>query len=338
VVRVVVCDDSPFFRRLARSMLSRDPLIEVVGEAATGIEAVEVVQRERPDVLMLDLQLPDMDGETVLAAVKATNVRTVVVSSVVGGRTGERAVAALSAGALEVIPKPPEATAHEYFSTTVRETIVAIGNLDAPERPIGRYTSRLEAPTARPSAGTRLIVIGASTGGPASIEFILRALPPQVPAPVLIVQHMPPGFGTAFANRLDRVSASNVRIADNGCRLEPGTIYVAETGRHLHVEGDTAFVRFGRRVQGMRPSVDVTLQDAARTWGDRVTAIILTGMGRDGLDGARAVRTAGGHVFVEDRSTCAVWGMPRAVKEAGQANGSVPLDEIPALIVKESVA
>jgi two-component system, chemotaxis family, protein-glutamate methylesterase/glutaminase len=338
-VRVVVCDDSPFMRHAIARILGDTADLVVVGTAADGTSAVELCRRLRPDVLTLDLELPDIDGVDVLQELEDEPVRVVVVSGHTGRSTAERAVEALAAGALDVIGKPGDDMSRSVFAARVLEAVrdVATGTgRHARLRTTQRGASRPSRSEAAREGASPLLVIGASTGGPAAIDALLGALPPWFASPVLIVQHMPRGFSEPFARRLQRGCALRVREAWDGAPIVPGEVLVAESGRHLHVGREQVWVRDGDPVQGMRPSIDVSLMDAASTWGDRLTAVVLTGIGRDGTDGARAVRSAGGRIIVEHESSCAVWGMPRSVQEAGLADVCAPLEQLPALLVAEA--
>lgn len=334
-IRVVVCDDSPFMRRSMRLVLADDAQIEVVGEAATGREAIERCRELRPDVLTLDLELPDVDGVTVLRDLADVELRVLVVSAATGTSTTERAIEALAAGALDVLGKPGSDLDRNAFHLRLAQAVrdVATGT--------GRH-AQLRSPAAlrampdRP-ASDRLVVIGASTGGPAAIDAVLASLPHDFSVPILVVQHMPRGFSEPFARRLQRSSALRVREAWDGAPIRPGDVLIAESGRHLHVGSECVWLRDGDPVHGMRPSVDVAMADAAATWGDRVIALVMTGIGHDGLAGARAVRRNGGRVLVQDKATSAVYGMPRAIADAGLAHASVALQDLPRRLVEEAI-
>lgn len=328
-IRVVICDDSPFMRRMLRQGLERARDIEVVGSAANAREGIELCNTMWPDILILDLELPDIDGIRVLQHVRGMPVRVIVVSTFTTERSSERAVEALAEGAVDCLGKPSLDTAPSVFFAELLDRVreVAAG---APYVSPARVTEH-----GTKALGQRLIVIGASTGGPRALHAVLPGLPPDFPAPIVVVQHMPPNFSAPFSRRLDDAAQLTVREAWHGALLKPGTIYVASAGRHLHIEGQQLGVRPGPRVNGLIPAVDVTMIDAAASWGDRVTAIVLTGIGSDGREGARAIRTAGGRVLAEHRSTCAVYGMPKSVIEAGLADLVVPIDELAQRMMEE---
>ena len=328
-VRVVVCDDSPFMRRLIRQGLERSLDIEVVGSAANAREAIELVKTLWPDVLTLDLELPDLDGVQVLHECRDLPVRVLVVSSFTDHIGTERAVEALAEGAVDVLGKPSAESTPSVFTAQLLERVRAVFT-GAPYVPIS--TARIPDGAV---ASRRLIVIGASTGGPRALQGILAALPGDLESPIVVVQHMPAQFTSVFAERLDRICALNVVEAHDGMQLEAGRVHVAPAGMHLHIDGETLRVRGGAPVNGVVPSIDVTLIDAAATWGSRVTGIVLTGIGRDGCEGSRAVHAAGGRIIAEHHSTCVVYGMPKAVIETGLADRIVPLDTMVDAIVSE---
>lgn len=328
-IRVVVCDDSPFMRRMLRQGLERAHDIEVVASAANAREAIELVKTLWPDVLTLDLELPDLDGVRVLQELRDLPVRVLVVSAFTDNAGTERAVEALAEGAIDVLGKPNLDAAPSVFIAQLLDNVreVAGGAPYVPacavRVPAGHVTNQ------------RLFVIGASTGGPRALQTLLASIPKDFGAPILVVQHMPPNFNAPFARRLDRTCEIDVVEAEHGAPLRPGRAYVARAGHHLHVEGMLIRVRAGHRVNGLIPSVDVTMIDAAASWGSAVTGVVLTGIGRDGREGARAIRSAGGRVLVEHERTCAVYGMPRAIVEAELADEIVPLDELAGMIVRE---
>jgi two-component system chemotaxis response regulator CheB len=333
---VVVCDDSPFMRRTMHLALDQDPHIEVVAVARTGHEAIELCTNLRPDILTLDLELPDIDGLGVIDAVRELPLRVLVVSSYTGSSTTERAVDALAAGAVDVLGKPGNDVAHSVFRLRLSQLVRDIGTGSGRHCLLQPRTTQVVMPSllAGPQA-QRLLVIGASTGGPAAIDQVLSRLPADFSSPIIVVQHMPRGFTEPFARRLQRSCKLQVREAWDEAPLRAGTVLVAQSGNHLHVGADHIWIRHGEPVHGMQPAVDVTLMDAAATWGNRVTAIILTGIGIDGRAGATEVHKAGGRVIAESRESCAVYGMPRAIIEAGLADLVAPLHDMPELLVAE---
>ena len=321
-IRVVVCDDSPFMRRMIRQGLEVSTDIEVVGLAANAREAIELCNGLTPDILTLDLQLPDLDGIRVLQHIRNTNTRVIVVSAFTELKDGDRAVEALTEGAVDILGKPTIEGSPSVFFAQLLDLVRDIAQ-GAPYVP----SSAVRAAQNRVSQH-RLVIVGASTGGPRALHALLPSLPEDFPAPIVIVQHIPSWFNTPFAHRLDSACKLQVVEAVDGAQLTPGVVHVAVPDRHLHIEGSTIRIRAGGRVNGLVPAVDVTMIDAAETWGSQVTGIILTGIGRDGREGARAIHAAGGRVIAEHQRTCAVYGMPRSVVEAELADAVVPLDEL----------
>jgi two-component system chemotaxis response regulator CheB len=347
--RIVVADDSRLMRRMLADALARQGF-EVVGTAADGDEALELCRRHRPDALTLDLHMPGLDGIGVLRALRdgrAEPLPVVVVSAFSPAR-GMHAVDALAEGAFDLVAKPAFGESFEQFSAElgrkVGEAAQAGRTRRAPRRASAAPTTPAAAsaapPAARPAArrtsGAPLVVIASSTGGPRALGTLVPALPPTLGAGGLIVQHMPPGFTASLAARLDGSAALAVREARSDDVLDPGTILVAPGGSHLRLAD-------GRRLRlsddapqgGLRPRADFTIRDAARLFGRRVLLVVLTGMGKDGLDGALAVKRAGGRVLAEAESTCTVYGMPRAVAEAGLADRVLPLDPLAAAVAEE---
>jgi two-component system chemotaxis response regulator CheB len=336
---VVVADDSAFMRKVLGDALAAHG-IEVAGFAQNGDEAVGLCTRHRPDVLSLDLAMPGLDGIGVLRTLRDTNspVAVVVVSGFSPAH-GARAVDALAEGAVDLVAKPTGGMSPAFFEELVGKLRLAARSRRGSGRaPAAVPARRPAAPVRRLSGGVRRpVVIACSTGGPKALAELLPALPARLGAGTLIVQHMPAGFTASLANRLDRSSALTVREATGGESLDPGVALLAPGGSHLRLTGDGgARLSSEAEIGGLRPRADLTIADAARVWGGSLLLVVLTGMGRDGLAGARDVRAAGGRILVEAESTCTIYGMPRAVAEAGLADAVLPLPELARAIVEEA--
>lgn len=333
--RVLVVDDSAFVRKVVRELLERAGF-EVVGVARDGLEALEKIGNLRPDVVTLDLMMPHLDGLGVLEQLAQREERPAVVVVSVSGADTEAGLRALEAGAVSLVEKPTMLATGRLFEmerALVEE--VSAAALARPPRPIVVEPPVVLPP--EPSADTRLVVIGTSTGGPRALTQLVTALPSELPVPVAVVVHIPPGYTEALAKRLDGASRVRVHEASDGGALEPGTVTIARAGEHLAIgRGARApIARLGLEPLSMphRPSVDVLFESAAEAYGNAVLGIVLTGMGDDGLSGARAIRARGGRVLVESESSCVVWGMPRAVHEAGLANDEAPIWRMAGLLV-----
>jgi two-component system chemotaxis response regulator CheB len=341
-ISVVICEDSPFMRRTLELVLAEDPGVDVVATTGSGEEAAKLCRQYQPDVLTLDLELPDVDGIEVLGMLGDIRTRVLVVSSATSTSTSDRAIEALSAGALDVLGKPSGSLGSSVFRLRLLQAVRDLGAgtgrhvQNAPAWADDFADDEYDDGMLPLPADRQLLVIGASTGGPAAVHALLAELPEDYATPIVVVQHLPSGFSEPFARRLQRSTSLNVIEAYDEAPLEPGTVLVAKAGQHMHVDVDCVWIRDGDPVHGMCPSVDVTLCDAATTWGAGVTAVILTGIGSDGCDGAREVRRRGGRVLAEHRSTCAVYGMPRAVVEAGVAHRALPLHDIAPLLIEEA--
>jgi two-component system chemotaxis response regulator CheB len=344
--RIVVADDSPFMRTVLGGALSAAGF-EVVGTARDGDEALAQCRATRPDAMTLDLAMPGLDGIGVLRALKesgAPDVPVIVVSAFSPAH-GARAVDALAEGAFDLVPKPavgePFHTFTENLAERLRQAVAQAAA--APLVGNGRALNGHAAPAPRaaaPATGApRAVVVAASTGGPRALAELLPALPARLGEGTLIVQHMPAGFTGSLAARLDRMSPLHVREAVVGDQLEPGTALVAPGGSHLRLDGARqARLTDDAPVGGLRPRADLAIGDVAAAWGERTLLVVLTGMGRDGAQGARAVRAAGGRVICEAAESCTVYGMPRAVIEDGLADLVLPLGELAHAIAEEAGA
>jgi two-component system chemotaxis response regulator CheB len=331
--RVVVADDSSFMRRLLAGALNRHGC-DVVGLAENGDQALGLCAALQPDVLTLDLAMPGSNGLEVLRKLKARGeLLPVVVVSAFSPAFGVRAIDALAEGAFELVAKPAPGAAIDDFITDLRDKVALATHAHA----IGRGPGPVVVTTPKVSHGQRkcAVVIACSTGGPRALATLMPQLPSPLGKGTLIVQHMPAGFTTSLAQRLDGASRLTIREAGSGEHMDPGTALLAPGGSHLRVDGGgTVRITDEPPVGGLRPRADITIQDAARVYEDAVVLVVLTGMGKDGLTGADIVKSHGGTVIAEAESTCAVYGMPRAVVEAGLADDVVALPNLSAAIAQ----
>jgi len=338
-LRIVVADDSTFMRRLLADALGRAGFV-VAAVAADGDEALDLCRQHAPDVLTLDLAMPGLDGIGVLRVLRdAASPIPVVVVSAFSPAHGARAVDALAEGAVELVAKPAVGESVNGFTAELAEKVRLAAGSRPRRAPASPAPVRRERPPRRPAGGgrPRVVVIATSTGGPRALAELLPRLPARLGAGTVIVQHMPPGFTGSLADRLDRASPLTVREATGGETLDPGTVLVAPGGSHLRLARERRTeLSQEAAVGGLRPRADVTIADAARLFGPDLLLVVLTGMGKDGLEGAREVRRRGGRVLAEAESTCTVYGMPRAVVEEGLADGVYPLPELAAAIAKEA--
>ena len=338
--RVVVADDSALMRRIISDALTRGGF-EVVGAAHDGDSALQLCRTARPDVLTLDLAMPGLDGMGVLRALKqADSTIPVVVVSAFSPAAGARAVDCLAEGAVDLVAKPAAGEPLSTFTDELAEKVaLAATSRKARARLAAARPARATpAPVrARVSVGRKVVVIATSTGGPKALADLLPKLPARLGEGTLIVQHMPVGFTKSLAERLDRSSKLNVREAAGGELLDPGVALIAPGGSHLRlaVTGGVVLTQEAA-IGGLRPRADLTIVDAAKRFGDRLLLVVLTGMGKDGLEGAQEVRRQGGRIFAEAESSCTVYGMPRAIVDAQLADLVLPLDQLPQAIAAEA--
>jgi two-component system chemotaxis response regulator CheB len=344
-IRVVVADDSALMRSVL-SVYLRQAAIEVVGVAADGDEALARCQELAPDVLSLDLAMPGRDGVSVLRELRARGIEIpVVVVSAFSAAAGAHAVEALAEGAFDLVAKPTSREEIDAFARALVERILLAGTegrrllASSGTRDRSDQLARVDARLARSSSTGhhRVVLIACSTGGPRALAELLPQLPARLGEGTLVVQHMPQGFTASLADRLDRASALTVSEAAVDERLDPAHVLLAPGGKHMRLrQGGLIDLTDEPAIGGLRPRADVTIQDAVAVWGERVLLVVLTGMGRDGLDGAAAVRRSGGRTIVEAPSSCVVDGMPRAVMAAGLADAEVELGSLAQAILSEA--
>lgn len=359
--KVLVVDDSALMRRRITAALEADPAIEVVGQAADPYEARDRIAELRPDLLTLDVEMPRMDGITFLRKLMRYQPMPVVVVSAYTEEGTVRALEALDAGALEVVPKPSDGagfgvlgeelrrivrhldprTGHVARAAPAPVTEEASPGPGSPAAPADRGVRVAEPPPqvelgAAPREG-KLVAIGASTGGTVAIEKVLTRLPRRSP-PIVIAQHMPPLFTRSYAERLNRLSEVEVREAAEGDLLHEGLALVAPGGKHLIVRGAAGRYRVnvkdGPHVSGHRPSVDVLFRSVAIAAGDQALGILLTGMGSDGARGLRELHDAGARTIAQDEASCVVFGMPKVAIELGAVDEVMPLEPMPQAMLR----
>jgi two-component system chemotaxis response regulator CheB len=345
--RILVADDSAVMRSLLRTVVSNDAGLEVAGTAADGESALNAIETLRPDLVLLDVEMPVMDGLVTLRKLRARGHKMpVIMCSSLTQRGAKVTIEALACGASDYVAKPSgQSSREEAIRTLSQDLLPKIHALTAarqpqPLLPVSVRTLLLASlappPKSQPISSVPVaLVIGVSTGGPAALDLLLPALPANFPLPVLIVQHMPELFTKLFAERLNGRCPLQVREAVEGEQVRAGTIYIARGNWHLEVLAASRaslppalHLSQGPLENHCRPAVDVLFRSAAAVYGAGVLAVVLTGMGSDGMFGCRVIRDHGGSVLAQDQPTSAVWGMPGAVSNAGLAHKVLPLNAI----------
>jgi len=385
--KVLVVDDSSFFRRRVTDILNKDPQLEVIDVAVNGQEAVDKALSLKPDVITMDIEMPVLNGITAVKKIMAQSPTPILMFSSLTHQGAKSTLEALEAGALDFLPKkfseiaqtsdeaggllrqrvtqlarkrgfiqistsglsastnktsvlnktplirPPLQTRKPFTSTST--------STPTPLTSAQSYTKQPE-PTLRKTVGQKykLLAIGTSTGGPVALQNILTQLPQNFPLPIILVQHMPATFTQAFANRLNSICNIEVKEASDGDILKAGCAYLAPGGRQMLISGteNTAKIKImddNSEKITFKPSVDISFGSAAKVYGGNVLGIILTGMGVDGRDGARMLKSKGATIWAQDEESCVVYGMPQAVHVAGISQLSLPLDRIATSIIKE---
>ncbi|NUM48247.1 MAG: chemotaxis response regulator protein-glutamate methylesterase [Anaerolineales bacterium] len=335
-IRVLIVDDSAFARHTFCKYLQEiAPEIRIIGTAWNGQDALQQIPALAPDVITLDMNMPQMDGLMTLREIMRTCPRPVIMVSALTREGAQETLEALNLGAVDFVTKPTTSSQLPQVVQELAEKIRAAARARVMPIAFVPPPTRQPAHIHRLRPQEKVVVIGASTGGPRALTAILTALPQDLPAAVVVVQHMPSPFTRSLAERLDSISALSVQEAVHDMYLETGQVLVAPGGNHLEVTATGKIqLKQSPAVNGVRPAVDVTLASMATHFGKRTLGVIVTGMGRDGTYGAQLIRQAGGLILAEHASTCVVWGMPRSVVEAEAADYIVPLQEIAGMITR----
>jgi two-component system chemotaxis response regulator CheB len=337
-IRVLIVDDSAFARKVVREVLAANPAFDVIGHARDGLEALEAIAQLDPDVVTLDLVMPNLDGIGVLRELCALRARCRVVVVSISDERSELVVEALQLGAVELVRKPTALATDRLYELSADLTR-AVASAHASKAPCAVPAEAVAASTPDAPRVTRVkvVVVGASTGGPQALTRLASALPHNFPVPILMALHIPVDYTEALAKRLDTISALHVVEAHDGLRLQPGLVALAKGGLHSRLERDREglMVRLDSRPTASLyfPSIDVLFASAAATCGADVLGVVLTGMGDDGLRGSGAIVSAGGRVLTEAESSCVIYGMPRCVKEAGYASMEAKIDDMAAALI-----
>lgn len=352
-ISVLVVDDSAFMRKVISDMLNSAPGIKVVATARNGVEALEKMVKFKPRVITLDVEMPRMDGITTLKHIMVNNPTPVVMLSSLTRQGSRETLEALSLGAIDFVPKPSGAISLDLIK--VREELVAKVKAAARARVAGEkihlpsvisHTPEVRAGSVAPGMGItakapllpqaqRVVAIGSSTGGPKALEQVITRLPADLPAGVLITQHMPAGFTRSMAERLDRLSSLRVKEAENGDLVRDGQVLVAPGGYHLKLDRNKKVtLSQDPPVQHVRPSVDVMMSSIAEKFRGSPIGVILTGMGKDGTQGMKSLKEVGGKTIAQDRETASIFSMPGSVIKSGYADRVVPLPDIAAQILE----
>lgn len=374
-VKVLVVDDSGFFRRRVSEILSSDPTIQVVGTATNGKEAIDQALALKPDVITMDYEMPMMDGITAVRHIMQRCPTPVLMFSSLTHEGARVTLDALDAGAVDYLPKNFEdisrnpdkvkqmlcekvhtlSRSNRRFGSYASHAPVAAAAPASSHAPASNFSSptaarapvpaRAPAPAAAPAHSPapkrkpyKLVAIGTSTGGPVALQRVLTQLPANFPAPIVLIQHMPAAFTKAFAERLDKLCRISVKEAEDGDMLRPGLALLAPGGKQMMIDGrGTVKILPGDERLNYKPCVDITFGSAAKSYGDKVLSVVLTGMGADGREGARLLKQGGSTVWAQDEASCVIYGMPMAIVKANLADAVYSLDEIGKHLVEACV-
>ncbi|KAB2522312.1 chemotaxis response regulator protein-glutamate methylesterase [Pseudomonas sp. GXM4] len=381
-VKVLVVDDSGFFRRRVSEILSADPSIQVVGTATNGKEAIDQAMALKPDVITMDYEMPMMDGITAVRHIMQRCPTPVLMFSSLTHEGARVTLDALDAGAVDFLPKnfedisrnpekvkqllcekvhsisrsnrrfsaysapapaaapapTPAPAASNYGSHTSHSSPVPARPAPAPAPAPARASAASASSPAPKRKAYKLVAIGTSTGGPVALQRVLTQLPANFPAPIVLIQHMPAAFTKAFAERLDKLCRISVKEAEDGDILRPGLALLAPGGKQMMIDGRGAVkILPGDERLNYKPCVDITFGSAAKSYGDKVLAVVLTGMGADGREGARLLKQGGSSVWAQDEASCVIYGMPMAIVKADLADAVYGLDDIGKHIVEACI-
>lgn len=335
MINVLIVDDSALMRKIISDMLTSDSEIKVMGTAGDGKIALEKIKTLSPDVIVMDVEMPEMDGITALKKIMDIKPTPVVMLSALTKEGSDKTIEALEAGAIDFITKPSGTISMDI----VRVKHALIEKVKVASKAHIQKVAHVETrkyhfnPTRK-----KVIVIASSTGGPQTLEYLLKEMPRNIPAPILVVQHMPPGFTKSFAERLSRICEITVREAADGDKLEDGVALIAPGGLHMIVEekGNEAVVRIIKDPPelGVAPCANKLFRSIAPIFRENTIAVVLTGMGSDGTDGARMIRNVSGTVIAEAEESCIVFGMPKEVINAGLADEVVTLEKMAVALIQ----
>jgi len=348
-VRVLIVEDSGFMRKVLHDIIASDPQLEVVGEARDGREGVALAQTLKPDVITMDINMPHLDGLQATEFIMSQNPKPIVIVSSESRDGADSTLRALELGAVDFVPKPSSgidldmhrvsgelnrklktaAKVRVVRTATLPRAVQQTGKSPAAGSPVQSVPLVVPAPTPR----FPCVVVGASTGGPATVMTMIPRLPKDLPAAVVLVQHMPAAFTGQFTVQLGEASALRVKEAQTSEVIQAGTVYICPGSHHLRfATGGRIALDGGERISGYRPCVDVALETAADYMGAMTIGVILTGMGNDGARGAKAVKSAGGYMIAQDESTSVIFGMPAEVIKTGAVDEILKIDGIAAAI------
>ena len=344
-IRVLVVDDSAFMRKMISEILARDPGVCVAGQARDGADALVKLEALKPDVVTMDIEMPVLDGIGALTEIMRVRPTPVLMLSSLTQAGAEATLRCLELGAFDFVGKPSGSISldiEKIAAELISKVKAAAGARLHPRRPAPSVFSAPSIPArphleaARKSAEKiAVLAIGASTGGPRALQQLIPMLPADLGVPIVIVQHMPPGFTASLAQRLQQMSSFVVREAAPGDRLKAGQILVAPGGHHLQFDaGGAAHLTQEPPIHGVRPAVDITLASLAHLYGSRLLAVLLTGMGKDGARAMKQIVDKGGMTLAEDETTCVVYGMPKAALDLGGVSRLLPLPEIAPAIAR----
>ena len=336
-VRVLVVDDSATMRGLISIVLGRDPKIEVVGQAADPYEARAAIKQLNPDVITLDIEMPNMNGLDFLEKIMRLRPTPVIMVSTLTQERASITIEALERGAFDCVAKPSNGDYHDFNLLAEKVKAAARSRIRSTVDKGRPYQAEAENKTGFVPDG-RIVAIGSSTGGVEALIAVLSEFPPNCP-PTLITQHMPPIFTKSFAERLNRLCAPQVSEAEDGMPVLPGHVYLAPGNMHLEIVGGgkpRCRLNDGERISGHRPSVDVLFSSMATTAGGQSIGVILTGMGRDGAQGLLEMRQTGAETIGQDEMSCVVYGMPKVAFENGAVGRQLPLRKIAGQILKST--
>ncbi|RUO26364.1 chemotaxis response regulator protein-glutamate methylesterase [Aliidiomarina minuta] len=361
-IRVLVVDDSSFFRRRVSEILNASAELDVVGTAEDGEAAIEQTKKLKPDVITMDIEMPVLDGISAVRRIMAECPTPILMFSSLTHDGAKATLDALEAGALDFLPKKFEDIARnrEDAVNVLQQRVISIARKSVPRRSVTRTEPAATRPSpaapvrrtssadSAPVSGTNLqvnsqykvLAIGTSTGGPVALQTILTQLPANFPYPIVLVQHMPAAFTKAFAQRLNGLCKIEVREASDGDVLKAGVAYLAPGGMQMLADGRPGNVRLRIKADESerityRPSVDLTFASLSKVYGNSALAVILTGMGADGREGARLLKAQGSKIWAQDQESCVVYGMPQAVASTGIAEKSIALNNMARSIMRE---